>query len=625
MTERLGTLMEVSLTMGAVIALLLLLSPLLARRFTPRWRYWAWLFVALRLVIPFNFTLPQGAVRVEAPAALTAPAYDPQMTAELQQARPYGYMVSSVGVWDNTAHFQVWYHDDQGNVFRIFDNPLFRLESVNGAWSLTLHWEGLWAAGCVISLLWLAWNYAALCRRVRRWARPAGAEAREALERQRERLGVSWTVRLLELPGLASPMLMGFLRPAILLPEGLAEDVLPATLAHELTHFQRRDLWYKLLLALARAVHWFNPLVWLMCRRGGEDVELCCDYDLLRAQDEAARRAYGQAILDQMTAGSGSAARLTTGFSGNKKEVFRRFRAIMDTTAKKKGRAALTLALAVVLLAGGLVACDWADSAAPDLTAAGLDFTGYTGTVYTQGNQGAIFTEGSFTITEEPGTTAETEALNTMRLSLTENAALSVDPCDAQGQDSDHTRYLLPLSQDAEFSAGIAISLTGMLSRVDPGPYVLTLENGVVTAVRRAEDQFCAYIMLDGADDPLTLMTDYTMEDGTSFCCSVYAPDGRANYLSGSGTAYPIRYDGTGIYVAGGHFVGRYVFEEAAGELYLAEYANELFDENGAVSYIHYTQADGRQPVDSDSALKDLLGRYERAEPVIFEAYTGGN
>lgn len=254
-----------------------------------------------------------------------------------------------------------------------------------------------------------------------------------------------------------------------------------------------------------------------------------------------------------------------------------------------------------------------------DLTAADLDFTGYTGTVYTQGNQGAIFTEGSFTITEEPGTTAEIEDLNTMRLSLTENAALSVDPCDAQGSDSDHTQYLLPLSQDAEFSAGIAISLTGMLSHVDPGPYVLTLENGVVTAVRRAEDQFCAYIMLDGADDPLTLMTDYTMEDGTSFCCSVYYPDGGANYLSGSGTAYPIRYDGTGIYVAGGHFVGRYVFEKAAGELYLAEYANELFDENGAAAYIHYTRDGGEQRVEDNSALAEMFDRYSRGEAVRFE------
>lgn len=78
---------------------------------------------------------------------------------------------------------------------------------------------------------------------------------------------------------------------------------------------------------------------------------------MLCRRDESARRAYGQAILDQMTAGTAPSSRLTTGFSGDKKEVFARFRAIMDTSAKKKGRAALALTLAAVLLAGGLVAC----------------------------------------------------------------------------------------------------------------------------------------------------------------------------------------------------------------------------------------------------------------------------
>lgn len=67
MTNFLPDLLEVSLTTGAVIALLLLLTPVLSRRFSPRWRYFAWLFVALRLCLPFNIDLPAAPVRVEAP------------------------------------------------------------------------------------------------------------------------------------------------------------------------------------------------------------------------------------------------------------------------------------------------------------------------------------------------------------------------------------------------------------------------------------------------------------------------------------------------------------------------------------------------------------------------------
>ena len=68
MTDLLMTLAEISLTMSAVILLLLALGPLLARRYAARWRYWAWLVVAVRLLVPLNLSLPRAPVQLEAPA-----------------------------------------------------------------------------------------------------------------------------------------------------------------------------------------------------------------------------------------------------------------------------------------------------------------------------------------------------------------------------------------------------------------------------------------------------------------------------------------------------------------------------------------------------------------------------
>ena len=67
MSEFLFGLAELSLTMGAVIALLLALGPVLSRRFGSQWRCWAWLLVALRLAVPFNMALPAAPVVLEAP------------------------------------------------------------------------------------------------------------------------------------------------------------------------------------------------------------------------------------------------------------------------------------------------------------------------------------------------------------------------------------------------------------------------------------------------------------------------------------------------------------------------------------------------------------------------------
>ena len=65
----------------------------------------------------------------------------------------------------------------------------------------------------------------------------------------------------------SSPMMIGLFKPTILLPIRHYEyDELRLIIKHELTHYLHRDLWFKLLLILCRAVHWFNPFMVLFAR-----------------------------------------------------------------------------------------------------------------------------------------------------------------------------------------------------------------------------------------------------------------------------------------------------------------------------------------------------------------------
>ena len=90
----------------------------------------------------------------------------------------------------------------------------------------------------------------------------------------------------------------GLLRPVIVLPTGgPALDNLPAVLRHELTHYRRRDLWYKALLALVTGIHWFNPLVHTMGRAVSLDCERSCDRAVVKGLDAGERRAYGDMLL----------------------------------------------------------------------------------------------------------------------------------------------------------------------------------------------------------------------------------------------------------------------------------------------------------------------------------------
>jgi beta-lactamase regulating signal transducer with metallopeptidase domain len=77
----------------------------------------------------------------------------------------------------------------------------------------------------------------------------------------------------------------GMVNPTILLPAGAREwgaDRIHAVVHHELAHVLRRDWAVALTANLLRAVHWFNPLLWVACRRLRHESERACD-DLVLA------------------------------------------------------------------------------------------------------------------------------------------------------------------------------------------------------------------------------------------------------------------------------------------------------------------------------------------------------
>lgn len=64
----LNNIFLVSLTMSAVIVLLLIISPFLLKRYSAKWCYFVWLVLALRLIIPWRLELPQTPVHLPSPS-----------------------------------------------------------------------------------------------------------------------------------------------------------------------------------------------------------------------------------------------------------------------------------------------------------------------------------------------------------------------------------------------------------------------------------------------------------------------------------------------------------------------------------------------------------------------------
>jgi len=109
-------------------------------------------------------------------------------------------------------------------------------------------------------------------------------------------------LRILRSDRITTPLTCGIIRPKIILPRTMdisSGQTLEYVLTHEYFHIRRFDALWKLLALLAAAVHWFNPLVWVMLVLFNRDLELTCDAMVLRHFGGGAeeKRAYACSLI----------------------------------------------------------------------------------------------------------------------------------------------------------------------------------------------------------------------------------------------------------------------------------------------------------------------------------------
>ncbi len=117
--------------------------------------------------------------------------------------------------------------------------------------------------------------------------------------RVRRKIGtaVHYKDNIYQSENVASPFVLGIIKPKIYLPFNMNEKDMAHVVAHETTHIRRKDHLWKPLGFLLLTLHWFNPLMWLgyilLCR----DIELACDEKVIKALDRDARANYSEALL----------------------------------------------------------------------------------------------------------------------------------------------------------------------------------------------------------------------------------------------------------------------------------------------------------------------------------------
>ena len=344
MNTVLKLILSMSFSGGLLILVLFLGKRFVKDRISRQWQYYIWLVAVLRLLFPFGpETNLLGNAYQDVDRAISQTMTG---TADMQQALPDA--AGSVSV-----PFMETGEDDE--------NVVDEAEALPSAHLFRDFWAGL------TEHAWLVWLGAALGLLIRkvtiyqgfvRYLRAGAAPVPDIAVLDRfsaaaEQAGVKRPVELWVSPLISSPLLIGFFRPCIVLPEtDISEKDFYYIVLHELTHYRRGDMFYKWLVQVTVCLHWFNPLVHLMGQEITKAGEFSCDEAVLAKMGGDARD-YGKTLLDAMAAvGKYRESVGAVTLNENKQLLKERLGAIMHFRKKSKAIRILTGALTLCVVLG---------------------------------------------------------------------------------------------------------------------------------------------------------------------------------------------------------------------------------------------------------------------------------
>jgi GWxTD domain-containing protein len=215
-----------------------------------------------------------------------------------------------------------------------------------------------WVAGVVLFHLYSLLGWVAARRMLRRGVCSAPDSWQRRLTRLRERLKLSTPVVLLESCLADVPVVIGYLRPVVLVPVGMLTAMpagqIEAVLLHELAHIRRRDYLVNLLQTVVEGFLFYHPAVWWISGVIRAERENCCDDLVVATSGDAHEYAAALAVLEQTRWAASDAVLAATG--GN---LMQRIRRLLDPLDAPRTALSPVLSVVILTLTAALALTAW--------------------------------------------------------------------------------------------------------------------------------------------------------------------------------------------------------------------------------------------------------------------------
>ena len=339
MEQFLLNLLKTSLLGALAILLMLVSKPLWRERYRAKARCWLWLALAAFLLFPVDFSVKDAPVQAAPPQDYTLFVGTDKTTIQSTD-HLFGDMAEKSGQTSTQVRDSI--------IARPVTDPAQKATRYIPVTTILFYG---YLAGAAAFLLCQGVSYVRFRRTVRRWRSGVARGDYRALLQDTARSLNETAPEMFVCEAISTHAVTGVLHPQLLLPhEHYDSSDLRYILRHELCHLKRRDMLLKLVLLAANAMHWFNPVVYLMLRQADEDIELACDSAATDGLDRAERAAYSRTLLAAVQSHV-RALPATTCFGGTVERLKRRITNVLGAQ-KKRGLGVVALVLALTLTAG---------------------------------------------------------------------------------------------------------------------------------------------------------------------------------------------------------------------------------------------------------------------------------
>ena len=370
MTALMFQILKMNVAAAVMISVAIGIGHFTKDRYSSKWKYCMWLIIMLFLLIPIDFS-GKSLVKIQVgktaeESSLTGNTKELGVEKAVDPAEKINEAAAnnstSAGLQNKASQNDSLQHESNPGHSQVQTESKFSDSNIVSSSVIQLDYGALplnhilnvmgiiWLCGIGFFGLMRGMRYYFSLHKMERWSYPAdNEEMQELYFRICRKKHIKNPPRLLVWEGLTSPMLAGLWNPGLYVPEkAFSLEDLEFIFSHELSHYMRHDLWYKMLMLVVTTIHWFNPALYWMEREAEKDIENLCDGKMAAHYTMKDRMKYGELLL-KIAASQNHIPYMSVGFSDGKR-VFKDRILYMKNLRKLKEKVFPAVMLGVILV-----------------------------------------------------------------------------------------------------------------------------------------------------------------------------------------------------------------------------------------------------------------------------------